>query len=266
MTAAAHKADFKIYEADIIDPPPAAADPDNTAQVHPFPPPNTAPNTQKATKKPLLKLAVFGVILALAVGGIVVGKKMLAPKGQSLAAVEDGGQPGASLSAVITRLNAVEADLAALKTTGSEGVALLQNDVHGLQTQLTAMATQGAELQPLAANIERDRANINEHGRRLAALERAEQERKAHAAERVAVETRAKVEAPTLPFRAMSIDLWGGKPYVAIALPDRRDVEMVSPGDRKLGWEVVAIDNRTGQVLFKDEQGRTVQKTVEEHR
>ena len=265
MTAAAHKADFKIYEADIIDPPPATDGPDNTAQVHPFPPPNTPSNTQDATKKPLLKLAVFGVILALAVGGIVVGKKMLAPKGQSLAALEEGGQPGASLTTLTARLNTLEADLADLKIKGGEGVALLQNDVHGLASQLTALGTQAAELQPLAAGIERDHANINEHGRRLAALERVEQDRKARAAERVAVETRAKVEAPTLPFRAMSIDLWGGKPYVAIVLPDRRDVEMVAPGDRKLGWEVVAIDNRTGQVLFKDEQGRTVQKTVEEH-
>ena len=262
MTAAARQPDFVLHGTDAT--PDGVNEPENTAQVHPFPPPVTKKAGQKLGRRTVV---IIGVMLAVTVGAVVIGKKMLAPKGASLAAVEESGPPSTSIVATLTaRMNTVEADIASLKGTGAEGLALLQNDFHALQTQVANLGASSPDLLTLTTNNEHNRANLNEHGRRLAALERAEQDRKAHAVQIATTEARAKSESPTLPFRAMSLDLWGGKPYVAIALPERRELELVAPGDRRLGWEVVAIDNRSGQVIFKDEQGRTLTKVVEEHR
>jgi hypothetical protein len=66
---------------------------------------------------------------------------------------------------------------------------------------------------------------------------------------------------PALPFEVLSIDLWGERMQVTVALED--GAHFLGVGDSQGGWTVEAIDRGTHTVVFRTRGGarRTVQVT-----
>lgn len=140
----------------------------------------------------------------------------------------------------------------------------VRGEVDGMQDQLEQFVTRD-ELNELREGFNQFRRSQSANARRLAALERT----------RAAVTAATEVppnkpehisKPPQLPFRVLSIDLWDGKPYAAVAPMDSGDIELLSVGERRVGWEVRFLDYSSGQALFADESGRTVQRTAEDFR
>lgn len=63
-----------------------------------------------------------------------------------------------------------------------------------------------------------------------------------------------------LPFKMLSIDLWNGKPYVAVSLDEK--ISLITVGDVVMGWKVVSIDFDGGKAIFV-RNGKRVEQTTE---
>ena len=71
--------------------------------------------------------------------------------------------------------------------------------------------------------------------------------------------TKKKVRR-TLPFSVLGIDLWEGRPFVAVS--QNGLTELVPEGGRKGSWVVVDIQYQTGRVTFRDTRGRKIVKAI----
>lgn len=60
-----------------------------------------------------------------------------------------------------------------------------------------------------------------------------------------------------LPFKVVAVDLWDGRPYVAVSVENK--TKLVGVGDVVMGWEVRDIQFQKQQALFQKD---TVQKEV----
>lgn len=65
---------------------------------------------------------------------------------------------------------------------------------------------------------------------------------------------------PTLPFHAVSIDLWDGVPYVGLSQDGR--IELLRAGQARSGWTVEYIANDTGKVRFRNATGQAIEQTL----
>ena len=65
---------------------------------------------------------------------------------------------------------------------------------------------------------------------------------------------------PTLPFHAVSIDLWDGVSYVGLSQDGR--IELLRAGQARSGWTVDDIDNSTGKLRFRNAAGQTIEQTL----
>lgn len=63
-----------------------------------------------------------------------------------------------------------------------------------------------------------------------------------------------------LPFKMLSVDLWNGKPYVAVSLDEK--VSLITVGDVAMGWKVVSIDFDGGKATFV-KNGKRIEQTTE---
>lgn len=68
----------------------------------------------------------------------------------------------------------------------------------------------------------------------------------------------AKPSGPTLPFQAVSLDLWDGIPYVGLSHDGR--IELVRAGQARGGWTVEHIDYGDGKVRFRNASGQTIER------
>lgn len=164
------------------------------------------------------------------------------------------------LALLSSRLDSLEQQHAA------DGAAknAVRGDIDAIYGELKQFVTHD-ELKSLREAFDQFRRLQSANTRRLAALE---QTRAAVtvAAENAAATSKQIPEPPQLPFRVLAIDLWDGKPYVAVAPNGRGDIELLSVGERRVGWEVRSLDYSSGQALFADGSGRTVQRTAEDFR
>ena len=71
--------------------------------------------------------------------------------------------------------------------------------------------------------------------------------------------TKKKVKR-ALPFSVLGIDLWEGRPFVAVS--QNGLTELVPEGGRKGSWVVVDIQYQTGRVTFRDTRGRKIVKAI----
>jgi hypothetical protein len=71
--------------------------------------------------------------------------------------------------------------------------------------------------------------------------------------------TVAKPIEPTLPFRAVSLDLWEGVPYAGLLFDGR--IESLRVGQARGGWAVDHIDYGAGKVQFRNGAGQTIERT-----
>lgn len=67
-------------------------------------------------------------------------------------------------------------------------------------------------------------------------------------------------EQPALPFEVVSVDLWDGVAYVSLAYDD--GIALVRAGQSRAGWTVRSIDLESGQVMFRNAQGQTIEHSV----
>jgi hypothetical protein len=74
-----------------------------------------------------------------------------------------------------------------------------------------------------------------------------------------AIVAKPKPIEPTLPFQAVSLDLWDGVPYVGLLFDGR--IEPLRVGQARGGWTVEHIDYRAGRVRFRNDTGQTVERT-----
>lgn len=68
----------------------------------------------------------------------------------------------------------------------------------------------------------------------------------------------AKPSEPTLPFQAVSLDLWDGVPYVGLSHDGR--IELVRAGQARGGWTVEQINYGDGKVRFRNASGQTIER------
>ena len=68
-------------------------------------------------------------------------------------------------------------------------------------------------------------------------------------------------EPPKPPFAVVSVDLWDGRPYVALTLAGATD--FLGVGDALAGWQVRSIDLHARQAVFVDARGRAVTAEVQ---
>jgi len=68
----------------------------------------------------------------------------------------------------------------------------------------------------------------------------------------------AKPSEPTLPFQAVSLDLWDGVPYVGLSHDGR--IELVRAGQARGGWTVEHIDYGDGKVRLRNASGQTIER------
>lgn len=164
------------------------------------------------------------------------------------------------LALISSRLDSLEQQRAA------DGAAqhAMRGDIDAMHGELEQFATRD-ELEALREAFDQFRRSQNTNARRLTALERMRTAAIA-SSDNAATPVKQAPEPPQLPFRVLSIDLWDGKPYVAVAPMDSGDIELLSVGERRVGWEVRSLDYPAGQALFVDENGRTVQQTAEDFR
>lgn len=74
-----------------------------------------------------------------------------------------------------------------------------------------------------------------------------------------AIVAKPKPTEPTLPFQAVSLDLWDNVPYVGLLFDGR--IEPLRVGQARGGWTVENIDYRAGKVRFRNDAGQTVERT-----
>jgi hypothetical protein len=65
-----------------------------------------------------------------------------------------------------------------------------------------------------------------------------------------------------LPFQVLSIDLWDGRPYVAVSVAGV--TELLAIGDHRAGWAVLDIKRASGLVTFVNKDGKTLQRSAQD--
>lgn len=133
-------------------------------------------------------------------------------------------------------------DPAVLKQLASEVVALKQT-IEQKETQLKDKIDKLSEQTP----------TISQLGERMAALE-------AKLGELKKLQEKAEGTRLSLAFNVLSIDLWNGKPYVAVSIAEK--VSLVTVGDVMMGWKVQSVDFDTGKAVFI-KNGKRVEYLIE---
>lgn len=77
---------------------------------------------------------------------------------------------------------------------------------------------------------------------------------------RPAAVAKPKPIEPTLPFQAVSLDLWDGVPYVGLLFDGQ--IELLDVGQAYDGWTVEHIDYGAGSVRFRNDAGQTVERRL----
>lgn len=121
-------------------------------------------------------------------------------------------------------------DSAALKQLASDMEALKQS-----------LEQKEAQLKEKMDKFSEYTIAISQLGERMAALE-------AKLGELKKLQEKAEGTRLSLAFNVLSIDLWNGKPYVAVSVADK--VSLVTVGDVVMGWKVQSVDFDSGKAVF----------------
>lgn len=133
-------------------------------------------------------------------------------------------------------------DSAALKQLASDMNALKQS-----------FEQKEAELREKMDKLSEQALIIRPLGERVAALETKLGELKK-------LQEKAEGTRLSLAFNVLSVDLWNGKPYVAVSMAEK--VSLVTVGDVVMGWKVQSVDFDSGKAVFI-KNGKRVEYLIE---
>lgn len=133
-------------------------------------------------------------------------------------------------------------DSAALKQLASEFDMLKQS-----------FEQKEAQLKEKMDKFSEQTLSISQLGERMAVLE-------AKLGELKKLQEKAEGTRLSLAFSVLSIDLWNGKPYVAVSVADK--VSLVTVGDVVMGWKVQLVDFDSGKAVFI-KNGKRVEHLIE---
>lgn len=157
-------------------------------------------------------------------------------------------------------------------TSADTTVTVLERRVDELAAQLASQAEQTttqidgntAAMHALEARISslptRDRVSALEQSRDELVTHVARLERSLARLRRPRVQKTAKPSEPTLPFQAVSFDLWDGVPYVGVSHDGR--IELLRVGQKRGGWTVERIDYGSAKVRFRNETGHRIERAL----
>ncbi|MDX1252270.1 MAG: hypothetical protein IDH49_08515 [Gammaproteobacteria bacterium] len=156
-----------------------------------------------------------------------------------------------AMTLLSNRIAQIETTQAVAKTQ----LTAFQNDISALQ-QTVQGAASAEHLASLETQVAEGHAQLDT---RLSKLEIGQRERIKGAARRAAPPVAA---TPALPFQVLSIDLWDGRPYVAVSVAGV--TELLAIGDHRAGWAVLDINRSTGQAIFVHKDGATIKRTAQD--
>jgi hypothetical protein len=220
-------------------------------------PQRRAVDQEARPKKRGMMKALFVIVLVSVLGGLGyaaytvqggpgIGLTNLFPTSAS----SSPAKPDA-MTLLSNRIAQVEAVQAAAESQRS----VFQNDITTLQQTVQGVAS-AEKVDSLETQLVEGHAQLDA---RLSMVEHKQRQRINIAAKQAAPRVAATL---SLPFQVLSIDLWDGRPYVAVSVAGV--TELLAVGDHRAGWAVLDIKRASGLVTFVNTDGKTLQRSAQD--
>jgi hypothetical protein len=225
----------------------------------PDPPSGSRPNMLRRPPKTFLLLAF--ALTALLIGGVVAilndrpgadsGSPPLPIAEPTPATADETGSMDQRIAALERRLEEVGTELALQSNETAKRIDANAETLRTLQEQVNALPAE-ERLAALEGSFAKTRDGF---AKRMSGLELSLKKLRAPAKP-----TAPEAARLALPFDLVSVDVWDGVPYVALSHDGR--IELVRAGQSRTGWTVQLIDSSRGLVLFRNRQGRALERAV----
>ncbi len=225
----------------------------------PEPRPGLRPNIMRRPPKAFLLLAF--ALTALFIGGVIAilsnrpgddSDSAPLPVAQPIPAIADEtASIDRRTAALERRLEELGTELALRNTETTKRIDEQAEGLRALREEVRAL--------PAAERIAAVEKSLNETqeqlAKRITSLELSLKELRT-----LAKPNASKRAQPALPFELVSVDVWDGVPYAALSQDGR--IELLRQGQSRAGWTVQLIDPSRGLVLFRNPQGRAIERSV----